>query len=136
MARWFFAIEAIDPTDVAQRWETGIQEQLYRRLQNSGHEKAIARLYLVNDVLSGGTTHIYRGWSRPGMDECFVYVGCPDRDFKSLSIETPPPKGMVFLVFVLKDGTINDWTWRPLAEDEEDRPQGVTGELIWSKNPS
>ena len=136
MARWFIEFEAIDPANVDRRWKTGIHEWLYRRLQHSGHEKALARLLLVNDVLSGGTTHIYRGWSRRGKDECFVYAGHPGRDFKSLSIETPAPKGMVFLVFILGDGTIDEWTWRPLAEDEEDRPQGVTGELIWSQNPS
>jgi hypothetical protein len=136
MARWLLTVEAIDPTDVEQRWETGVPEGLYRALQRAGHEKAIARLYLVREVLAGGTTHTYRGWCRPDKDDCFVYVRRPDRDFKSLTIETPPPKGMVFLVFVLPDGTIEEWTWRPVAENETDRPDGVTGELIWSRNPS
>jgi hypothetical protein len=136
MTRWLLTFEAIDPANVDHHWETGIPERLYRWLQNHGHEKALARLILVREVLSGGTLRIYKGWSRPGKHDCFVYVGRPRRDFKSLSIATPAPKGMVFLVFVLPDGTIDEWTWRPSAEDEENRPHGVTGELIWSLNPS
>lgn len=136
MARWLLPFQAIDPSNVDQSWEVGVSERLFRKIQNHGHEKALARLRLVHEVLEGGTQLLFRGWSRPDKDDCFVYAGCPSRDYKSLTIDTPAPKGMMFLVFVLPDGTIDEWTWRPFAEGEKDRPDGVTGELIWSRNPS
>jgi len=136
MARWLLSFEAIHPTDPSKYWETGVPERLYKELQNHGHEKAMARLLLVREVLLEGALHIYGGWCRPDKEDCWVYVGRPNRDLKSLSIETPAPKGMVFLVFVLSDGTIDEWTWRGQAEEGEDKPDGITGELIWSRNPS
>lgn len=131
MSRWFLQFDAINPANPEDRWKTGIHQAHYRRLQVHGHEKALARIMLVNDVLTEGTLRIYGGWSRPDKDDCFVYVGRPTREFKSLSIETPPPPGMVFLVFVLPDGTVDDWNWRP-CQDNSDEPQGVEGELIWT----
>jgi len=135
MARWFVSFQAINPKDLATCWEVGVSERHYRSLQNHGHEKAIARLMLVKEVLKGGTIEIYSGWSRPDKQDCFVYTGRPRRDFRSLRIETPPDKRLIFLVFVLPDGEIDEWTWRCLAEDGK-RPEGVSGDLIWSVNPS
>ena len=117
MARWLLTFHAIDPTALDKRWKTGIPERLFQHIRNHGHEKAIARLVLVREVLEGGTGALYRGWSRPDKEDSFVYVGRPSRDFKSLSIETPAPKEMGFLVFVLPDGTIDEWTWRQLDEE-------------------
>ncbi|MHC4398390.1 MAG: hypothetical protein ACYTG0_01780 [Planctomycetota bacterium] len=136
MARWLLTFRAIDPNALDKRWDTGVPERLYRQIQHHGHEKALARLVLVQEVLERDTHSLYGGWSRPDKEDCFVYVGCPNRDFKSLTIETPPPPGMGFLVFVLPDGTIDEWTWRQFDEEGGNRPSGVTGELIWSLNPS
>jgi len=135
--RWLYTFQAIDPKDSSKTWEVGIPEQLFRLLQNKGHEKAIARLVLVHEVLEGGTVELRGGWSRPGKEEgCYVYIGRPARDFKSLSIETPAPKNMAFLVFVLPDGSIDEWTWRLLSEEkgEEDSPEGIKGDVIWPPN--
>lgn len=136
--RWFYSCQAIDPNDPPDSfWEVGVSERLFRRLQNQGDARRLARLVLVEEVLVGGTDEIYAGWSRPGKEEdCFVYVGRPKSDYKSASIVTPPPKGMVFLVFVLRDGTIDEWTWRSLSEveGESNRPDGVKGKVIWPKN--
>ena len=136
MARWQVTFDAIDPRAPDKHWQTGIPERLVRHIRNHGHEKALARLLLVKEVLEGGTIAIYEGWSRPDKEDCFVYVGAPSRDRRSLTIDTPAPKSMGFLVFVLPDGTIDEWTWRRLDEEGEYRPNGVTGELIWSLNPS
>ena len=135
MARWLLAFRAIDPKKLDGHWEVGVSERHYRYLQNHGHEKQIARLVLVHEVLEGGTINLYKGWSRPEKEECFVYEGRPTRDFKSLTIETPAKGGMAFVVFVLPDGEIDEWTWRLLTEDGGNRPDGITGELIWSANP-
>ena len=134
--RWFFSLEAVDPRNPADsRWTVGVPEWLYRVKQRKGDERAIARLRLVREVLQGGTVSLYEGWSRPGKDDCcYVYVGKPDRDLKSPSIVTPPPKGMLFLVFILPDGTVDEWIWRHHSEQEgeEDIPMGVNGRLLWS----
>jgi hypothetical protein len=131
----FDAIDPKNPPD--KRWKVGLPEWLIHQQQIHGHEKAMARLRLVLEVLQEGTTRLYEGWSRPGKeDKCFVYVGRPDRDYKSHRIETPPPPGMVFLIFVLEDGTIDDWTWRKTSAKDADSPEGVSGRLIWSRKPS
>lgn len=133
MARWLLTFEAIDPRNLEGRWKTGILEKHYRKLTNQGHEKSVTRIVLVDEVLSSGTKCLYCGWSRPDKEDSFVYVGKPAHDFKSLSIETPAPPGMVFLVFVLPDGTVDEWTWRRIAAGNYE-PDGVDGELIWRAN--
>lgn len=133
MTRWKAVFEAINPKNPeVDKWLTGISPDLYRRLQHQGDERRQARLLLVREVLEECTEALYGGWSRPMKDDSFVYVGRPTHDFKSLSIETPPPLGMVFLVFVLPDGTIDEWTWRK-SDPESGAPLGVNGELIWPR---
>ncbi len=134
MARWLLTFEALDPNNLATFWEVGIPEWLYRLHQHKGNEKAIARIVLIDEVLGPRTVRLYRGWARSGKEDCFVYEGRPECDHKSLTIETPPPKEMVFLVFVLPDGTIDEWTWRPLKQGGGNQVDGIKGDLIWSKN--
>lgn len=134
MPRWLLDFDAIDPKNLEGRWKTGIHEKHYNAIRHSGHENKVARIMLVNEVLQNETKHLFRGWSRHDKEDSFVYVGTPGQDFKSLTIQTPAPPGMVFLVFVLPDGTIDDWIWR--ASRGENKPDGVTGELIWSSNQS
>ncbi len=135
--RWFLSCDAIDPKNPdGGRWKVGLPEAHYRKIQVSGHDKAIARLKLVLEVLQGGTTHLFEGWSRPGKEDCYVYVGMPKRDHKSLTIDTPAPKGMVFLVFVLADGTLDEWTWRECSKEDQSVPIGINGDLIWSQKPN
>lgn len=136
MARWLLTFQAIDPKNHEGKWAVGITENRYKELQIHGHEKQIARLLLVEEVLTGGTALLYEGWSRPDKDDCFVYEGHPSQDYKNLRIVTPAPPNMVFLVFILPDGTIDDWTWRRLDENGSGRPQGIQGKLIWPQNPT
>ncbi len=130
MSRWRYSFQAINPRDQSEQWEVGVPEWLFRKLQQSGDGKNIMRLALVHDVLSGGTIRIHKGWSRPGKDDCFVYEGRPERDYKNAAIETPPPPNMVFLVFVLPCGSIDEWTWRPLTEDDDQLPEGMSGTIL------
>lgn len=131
--RWVLTFQAIDPRNPNEFWDVGIPGWLYRKHQNSGNEKALGRIFLVADVLQGGTEEIHRGWSRPGKEtDCYAYWGRPTREFKSPRIETPAPPGMAFVVFVLPDGSIDEWTWRALSEEGGfSYPAGVKGELIW-----
>ncbi len=87
-----------------------------------------ARARLVQETLEGGTEFVFAGWGRNGTDGGFTYVGKPERDLRSLTVETPPPKNQVFLIFILDDGTIDFWTWR---EWSNGRPVGVSGEQLW-----
>jgi hypothetical protein len=133
MRRWYLPFKTIDPHEPGKKkWNVGVEEAHFNRLRHQGHEAPLARLKLVEEVLEGGITSIYQGWLRPGKEDCYVYVGSPDLDYKSLTITTPAPPNMAFLVFILPDGTIKDWTWRPLV-DGENRPEGM-GDLIWPPN--
>jgi hypothetical protein len=138
--RWLLTFDARSPEDPEKKtWQVGVSEWLYQKHRSHGHDKYIARLILVEQVLQGGAIHLFEGWSREGKDEdCFVYVGNPGRDFKNLQIETPAPKNMLFLVFVLADGTIDDWNWRPRSQKrgKEHLPADIDGRLIWSLNPN
>jgi hypothetical protein len=139
--RWIVDFQTIDPkqkpVDPGEFWTVGIPEWLYRKHQHSGNEKALGRLFLVGELLQEKVEQIWEGWSRPGKEDCFAYFGQLARDFKSPQIETPAPPGMIFGVFVLPDGSIDDWTWREQTEEKEGviRPSGIVkGELIWPLN--
>lgn len=51
-------------------------------------------------------------------------------------IEIPAPPSMFFLVFVLPDGTIDFWNWRPVSQVDSEAPEGVEGELLWQPSKS
>ncbi len=137
MGRWKYSFSAIDPTNVSATWEIGVSHERYRHICNHGHEKAHARIVLIGDVVES-TVALYGGWNREGMQDCYVYVGQPREDYHKLSpiISVPPPPGMVFLVFVLPDGTIDEWNWRPHADGDINTPLGVEGKLIWRRDQS
>lgn len=136
MCRWKFEFSAIDPNDPSATWQVGITEEHYRRIINHGHEKSQARILLVGEVLDNSIS-LYGGWNRLRKDgDCFVYVGKPKDDYHKLDpmICVPSPPGMVFLVFVLEGGTIDEWTWRKHADGDISAPLGMDGEPIWLRN--
>ena len=130
MSRWLHSFQAINPKTPPERWEVGVPEGLFRKLRQHGHTRKISRLILVDEVLSKGTIRIHGGWCRPDKDDCFVYEGRPERDYRGIEIETPAPPNMAFLVFVLPCGTIDDWTWRLLTDDNK-LPKDMSGKIIW-----
>jgi hypothetical protein len=135
MSRWYLTFKAKDPRNLKGHWETGIHEADFKRIRLFGHASRVARIQLVQYVLEEDTQLIFRGWSRPDKEDCYVYAGRPDRDYRALNIETPPPPEMMFLVFVLPDGIIDDWNWRP-SRVQKGMPDGVNGELIWPPTQS
>ena len=56
MTRWYFTLEAMDPNDTSRQWEVGIHRKLYESRQMHGHERSLARIILVHEVLSGNVT--------------------------------------------------------------------------------
>jgi hypothetical protein len=136
MVRWRYTFSARMPQNPAETWQVGVDQGKVDLIRAKGHEQKYCRLTLVEATLAD-TRLIVRGWCRPGKDDCFIYVGRPSRDFRSASIEVPPPPRMVFLVFVLADGTIDDWAWRPQSGEDADLPEGIKGEdVIWRQNPN
>jgi len=136
MSRWRVTCDAINPhvkpVDEANRWETGFLGSHIQHMYDNSDEKSLWRMKLVEEVLADGTIYIYQGWSRPDKEDSFVYVGLPDRDYKSGQIILPPQPGRVFCVFVCHEGTIDHWAWR--GSDESNQPKDISGDLIWSRN--
>jgi hypothetical protein len=109
-------------------WEVGVPRWKINTLGDKNHESKLARMLLLEQVV-GEPDLIIKGWDRLGKDGCYVYVGRPSRDYTRPRVNAPAPPGQVFLVFVLPDGTIDDWAWRPV--DEQGNPEGVGGETVW-----
>lgn len=139
MSRWKVSFKARSPQDPdGSEWEVGITEEHFERLQKAEHQVALARLILAGRVLESGTIAIYQGWSRPGHDDCCVYVGKPHCDYRQLPtrergmIESTAPAKQLFLVFVRAGGTMDYWNWRPESEIAG-VPEEVNGTRIWLK---
>jgi len=102
-----------------------------------GLEARYARMMLIPEVVKSPTM-VLQGWKREGYEEALIYVGRPSKDFRSPTIETPPPKGMVFMVFVTPDThTIADWRWEPADPNNPDSPEALFSRCerkLWPTN--
>jgi len=132
MSRWKYELTTKLPESPNKEvWNVGVHEQKINLLLKNGHKVRLCRLDIVKEVLSDPLA-IYGGWARPDKEDCFVYVGKPAHDRRGPTIETPPPPKMLFVVFILPDGTIDDWNWRPQSESDQNVPQGVKkGKKLW-----
>lgn len=135
MKPWQVTFAAQDPVDPLAQWKVGVTKSKFRLIHDSGDEKKLARLLLVEQVVRAPNL-IIRGWDRPAKNHCLVYVGRPKSDYPRIKIETPAPPGMLFLVFVMSDGMIDDWNWRRAKHDNPDLPEGLGEELIWPAKPT
>lgn len=133
MGRWKIHFDTVDPRKVGETWSVGIRESDLDRLRRTNHECYLARIRCVDEVLNAPEL-VIEGWDRPDRDDCYVYVGRPSRDYRSLSIDVPAPRGQVFLVFVLPDGTIDSWGWRPVDALDPARPEDMKGKQAWPKS--
>jgi hypothetical protein len=133
MSRWFYSWEARLPSKPDEEtWSVGIHREKFQLLYSQNDTISLARLVCVGQTLED-TRVIVEGWSRPGKDDCFVYIGRPTRDYRRPTIETPAPPGMLFVVFVLPDGTIDYWRWRQQSEADPEVPQGIEGKILWRR---
>lgn len=134
MSRWFVSFSARSPQSPDdETWEIGISERKFRMLREKGHDVRLSRIILIEDTLND-TSIVYEGWSRPGKEDCYVYVGTPERDFRGPQIQVPAPPDMLFLVFVMASGEIDYWNWRRKSEDDPSQPEGVEGgTIIWPR---
>jgi hypothetical protein len=102
------------------------------------HHVKLARLLIAKEVV-GDPAVVFEDWMRPEREECLCYGGRPDHDFRGPQIETPPPPGMVFCVFVLPSGKITDWRWELADSDEPDYPENWNerfGRILWPQSQS
>ena len=130
--RWRIEFETRKPSNPDQEtWTVGIAPSLLEVLQKSGHTVKQARILLIKRRFSKTFGRFIKVRSRPAMDGCFVYVGSPAHDYRGPTITSPAPPRMVFLVFVLPDGTIDDWNWRRTRDDDPTIPAGIDGRRIW-----
>ena len=96
----YWTIEALDPFDasgcstITLRLDCEHTDGL--RMMNL--DARYARIMLIPEVVRRPRI-VLRGWRREGFEQGLIYVGRPERDYRSPTIETPPPKGMVFCVF-------------------------------------
>lgn len=127
--RWHLDFDAFKHCDPGI-WKVGIASRLFSALRRNNHTVKLARIKLVEEVVCA-PLGIFEGWSRPDMDDCYVYAGTPARDFRGFTIDVPAPPGMMFLVFILPDGTIDDWNWREVQSDDPHLPVGVKGRQVW-----
>jgi hypothetical protein len=127
--QWKLSVDAQSPHNPTATWRTGFTSRTIDLLISKGHMARLARARLAEEVLQAPDSIIQR-WGRE-KDDCLIYVGTPSRDYRSSTVETPPPHGMLFLVFVLPDGTIDDWSWRPAEAGEPGMPEGMKGKVVW-----
>lgn len=132
MARWIYTFDALHPSG-AKHWTVGLLQAKMKTLHGNGHEVKLARAVLAGEVVTNPLI-IGKGWCRYDREDCLVYAGKPSRDLRGQNIETPPPNNMFLLVFVLPDGTIDDWAWRPASEQDPDVPSDITGDILWRKS--
>jgi len=95
-------------------------------------------MMLIPEVVKQPTI-VLKGWNREGFEDALIYVGRPTKDFRSPSIETPPPKNQVFLVFVTPDNhVVSDWRWEMSDENDPNLPQDMQNrceKVLWPINP-
>jgi hypothetical protein len=130
MSKWMYSYLAQSPDGPQRTWPVGLPERDLKLLISKGHTEKLSRARLIEEVFQDPSmlVSIIKGWGR-NKAECFIYVTLPSNDYRSDSIQTPAQPGRMFLIFVLPDGTIDDWSWRGRGDGE--RPDGVLGEIIW-----
>ena len=130
--RTFDALDPSDPTAVQTR-QVGVEKQQFDKLLSEEHQVRLARLALAKHVCSE-PDWIFEGLQRPEQDWSTCYVGSPGVDFRGLKIQTPPPPGTVFLVFVTTRGKIWDWRWEDVDKDGTGFPENYRtrfGRILW-----
>ncbi len=133
MSKWLVDFEAQLPEDSTKTWTVGVSERKIKLLRSKGHVVKLARAVLLGSVVTSPLV-IGRGWCRYEKEECLVYAGKPPNDYRSQTIEVPSQPGWFFLGFILPDGTIDDWAWRPPCPENPDVPSDITGDILWPTN--
>lgn len=91
-------------------------------LTKRGLETRFARIQLIPEVLKSPRA-IFQGLKREEQEDGLCYAGVPDVDHRNVSITVPPPKSMVFLVFITACNKISDWRWEKCDKDALDCPE-------------
>lgn len=133
-----YEMSALDPFDESgvQPAVVWVEQAQVDVLTRANLTAKFFRLQLVKEVVEAPWV-VFQGWERQEHEEDLCYVGRPDRDLPKEGVQTPPPPGMVFLVFVTKSGKVTDWRWEPADSDGPDRPENWRerfGRQVWPRN--
>lgn len=123
----FWTIEALDPEDPTGCRTVNLRLSYAHTdgLAAKRLDAKYARIMLIPEVVKRPTM-VLKGWKREGFEDAIIYVGRPGRDLRSPTIETPPPRDKVFLVFATPvNHSISDWRWEFSDENDPDAPEGV-----------
>jgi hypothetical protein len=136
----FWTIDALDPSDpsgcgvITLKLSYGHTDGLRSKRLDARY----SRIMLIPEVVRHPTM-VLRGWKREGYEDALIFVGRPTKDFRSSSIETPPPKNMVFMVFATPaTHVISDWRWEHADESNPDAPENLLDRcerVLWPTNP-
>ena len=122
----FWTIEALDPDDpTGCRTVTLRLNYAHTHCSAAGLDARFARMMLIPEVVRHPIM-VLKGWKREGYEDAIIYVGRPPKDYRSTTIETPPPRDKVFMVFATPDNhSISDWRWEFSDENDPDAPEGM-----------
>ena len=126
------ALDPFHPGEVST-WTVRIEQAHIDGLTRHGVRARFFRLLLVEGMLADPMV-VFQGWEREGHDNDLCYVGRPERDFRSGSIEVPPPPGMVFVVFVTASGKVSEWRWEKSDEENPEFPEDYKARfrrIVW-----
>ena len=135
-----WTLEALDLHDAtgAGTWEVWIDQAHLESLTRGNLAPRFYRVMLVPIVLRHPAV-VFEGWNRPEHDDDLCYAGVPPVDYRSDTIQVPPPPGKTFLVFVTRRGRITKWRWENADPDEAQYPENWRTRfrrIVWPTNPT
>lgn len=140
MSRLIRIFPALDPFGKSgvETWDIGLEQgQLDCLLQENGDVRdkvQLSRLVLAQEVAQNPIV-VLQDLKRHETEESLCYCGRPSHDFRGLQIETPPPPGMVFCVYVTKTGKMTRWKWEKSDQNDPDLPENSNhnrfGRIVW-----
>ncbi len=131
---WIMA--AVAPSDPGAVWAVRIPVGLVESLRKVGLKYKFLQLSLVRSVLLNPSA-VFQGYGRSdGFHDAFCFVGSPKNDVATqVDVRVPPPKNMVFVVFVTADGIVTEWRWEPESAENPEFPRDwqsrYKGEAVW-----
>lgn len=131
------ALDPHDPTGVGTR-EVWIDQAHLESLTRGNLAPRFYRVLLVPEIVRNPAV-VFEGWERAGHEDDLCYAGIPSTDFRTDTIQVPPPPGKTFLVFVTRRGRVTKWRWEDADPDQPEYPENWRTRfrrIVWPTNPT